>query len=72
MKKVIKIILTIVCWICAIFLIVESVKSFIYSDSWGLELAFYTLPVGILGILFLVLAVYLTKEVVTNKSNTNG
>ena len=71
MKKILKIILTIFCWICAIFLLVETVKSFNYIDDWGLGFTFFTLPIGILGILFLIEAVDLTKELMIKKNSSN-
>ena len=67
MKKVLKIILTIFCWICAIIFLMEALKSFNNLDPWGLEFTFYTLPIGILGILFLIIAVHLTKKLIKNK-----
>lgn len=67
MKKVFKIILTIFCWICAIISFMEALKSFNNLDPWGLEFTFYTLPIGILGILFLIIAVHLTKKLIKNK-----
>ena len=67
MKKVLKIILTIFCWICTIIFLVEAIKSFKYLDPWGLGFTFYILPIGSLGILFLVIAVYLTKKLIRNK-----
>ena len=67
MKKVLKIILTIFCWICTIIFLVEALKSFNDLDTWGLGFTFYTLPIGILGILFLIIAVHLTKKLIRNK-----
>ena len=67
MERVLKIIFTIFCWICAIVLLVETIKSFNSLDPWGLEFTFYTLPIGILGILFLIIAVHLTKKLIKNK-----
>ena len=72
MRRVLKIILMIFCWICAIILLVEAVKSFNNLDSWGLGFTFYTLPIGVLGILFLMIAVYLTKELIRNKNITKN
>lgn len=72
MKKFLKIILTIFCWICAIILLIETIKSFNYSDSWGLGFTFYTLPIGILGVLFLIEAIYLTKQFWHNKPKKNN
>ena len=67
MKKVLKIILTIFCWICAIILLVETIESLKYLDSWGLGFTFSTLPTGILGLLFLIIAIHLTKKLFKNK-----
>ena len=67
MKKFLKIFLTIICWIGAIWFLFETIKSFKYIDPWGLGFLFYTLPIGIIGILFLIESIILIKELITNK-----
>ena len=67
MKKFLKIALTIICWIGAILLLFETIKSFRQLDSWGLGLIFYTLPIGVIGGLLLLEAIILTKELIAKK-----
>lgn len=67
MKKVLKIVITIICWVMGILLLWETIKSFRYLDPWGLGFAFYTLPIGIVSMLFLLEALILTKELVAEK-----
>ena len=67
MKKIFKIILTIICWIIGLILLYETVSSLKNSDPWGLSFAFYTLPIGISSILFLIEAIILTKELIKKK-----
>lgn len=66
-KKILKIALAIICWIGAIKLLFEIINSLRYLDSWGLGFTFYTLPIGVIGILLLLEAINLTKEFITNK-----
>lgn len=73
MKKILKIILTISCWIIGLILLYETLDSFSGLDTWGLGFVFYTLPVGIMSVLFLIEAIILTKEIVKRKGdNVNG
>lgn len=73
MKKILKIILTISCWIIGLILLYEAFSSFRGLDSWGLGFTFYTLPVGIISILFLIEAIILTKDIIKRKEdNVNG
>ncbi len=67
MKKFLKILLAIICWIGAILLLFETIKSFKFLDSWGLGFTFYTLPIGIMDILLLLKAIIITKEIIDNK-----
>ena len=67
MKKLFKIILTIICWIIGLTLLYETVSSLKNWDLWGLSFAFYTLPIGIISILFLIEAIILTKELIKKK-----
>ncbi len=71
MKKFLKIVLTVICWIGAILFLFETINSFKYLDSWGLGFTFYTLPIGIIGTLLLIEAIILTKELIANKNNKN-
>ena len=64
MKRVIKIIIAIICWVIGLYLLYETICSFEGLDPWGLSFAFGTLPIGIIAILFLVEAIILTKELV--------
>lgn len=67
MKKFLKIVLAIICWIGAILLLFETIKSLMYLDPWGLGFTFYTLPIGIMGILLLLEAIIITKELIAKK-----
>lgn len=71
MKKFLKIVLAIICWIGAILLLFETIKSFRYLDPWGLGFVFYTLPIGVIGILFLGGAIIITKELIESNINSN-
>lgn len=72
MKKVLKIVLAIICWIVAIICLVEAFMSFKDLDSWGLGFTFYILPIGIIGILFLLEAIILTKGLINKKEIPNS
>ena len=69
MKRVFKIILTVVCWGIGFILLYETLYSFKGLDSWGLGFVFYTLPVGIISTLFLIEAILLTKDFVKKGSD---
>lgn len=66
-KKTIKFMLAILCWIAAILLLVEVIKNFKELDPWGLGFMFYIVPIGVMGILFLFVAFVLTKELIRKK-----
>ena len=68
-KKILDYLLTIICWIIGIILVYQSFIAFFDADPWGLALTFYILPLGILGILFLVEAIRLTNEVIKKKKD---
>jgi len=67
MKKILKMVLGIICWIIGLFLLYEALCSLNKLDSWGLGFTFYTLPVGIISILFLIEAINLTKDFINKK-----
>ena len=67
MKKFLKIVLTVICWIGAILFLFESIDSFKDLDPWGLIFTFITLPTGFIGTLLLIEAIILTKKLITNK-----
>ena len=62
-----RIIGAIIFWIISLILLYETILSFIHADPWGVTFAFYTLPIGTLGILFLVMAIALTKGFIIHK-----
>ena len=64
MKKVFKIIIAIICWIIGFILLYETIHSLIGTDPWGLGFIFYSLPIGVISILFLLEAYILTKELI--------
>lgn len=67
MKRFLKIVLAIICWIGAILLLFETIKNFKFLDSWGLGFIFYTLPIEFMGILLLLEAIFITKEIIDKK-----
>ena len=69
MKKVLKIILTIICWLIGVFLLYETINSFNGLDPAGLGFIFFTLPVGIFCVIFLISAISLTKDIIKKKNN---
>lgn len=72
MKKNLKIILAVICWIIGLILLYDTLRSFKELDPWGLGFAFYILPTGIFSILFLLEAIVLTKDFINKKgSNKN-
>ena len=68
-KEILQYLLMIFCWIVGVFFIYQSFIAFFDADPWGLALTFYILPLGILGILFLVEAIRLTNEVIKKKKD---
>lgn len=72
MKKILKIILAMSCWIIGLILLYETLCSFKGIDLWELGFAFYTLPIGIISILFLVEALILTKDIIKKKGSGNN
>lgn len=69
MKRILKIILAIICWIIGLFLLYETLSSFKGLDPWGVGFTFYTLPVGMISILFLVEAIILSKDIIKKKGS---
>lgn len=72
MKKILKIILATSCWAIGLILLYETLCSFKGIDPWGLGFAFYTLPIGIISILFLIEALILTKDIINKKGSGNN
>ena len=69
MKKILKIILSIICIIVGIVLLSEVITNIKESDPWGLGFMFFTLPIGSFGLLFLVAGLSLAKDIFN--SNTS-
>ena len=69
MQKVLKIILRIVCCLIGVFLLYETINSFNGLDPAGLGFIFFTLPVGIFCVIFLISAISLTKDIIKKKNN---
>lgn len=67
MKRILKVFLVIICWMGAIKLLFETINSLKNLEPWGLGFTFYTLPIGIIGILLLLEAIILTKKLIANK-----
>lgn len=72
LKKFFKLILTVFCWVVGIFLLYETIISFNDLDPAGLGFMFFTLPIGIFCIVFLISAINLTKDIIKDKNNENN
>ena len=72
MKKFLKIVLTVICWIGAIYFLFKSIEYFKNSDPWGLTFAFCSLPCGFIGTLLLIEAIIITKKLITKNKNIDG